>query len=287
MAGCAYYVNLIACGAGQGLCDAASLGLICFGSAKLPYHKAICHPVCLCSDLSELEWKLSMVRASTDLQQEIRSWQDAALSDVMVNQPLRMLQAAVDMKRRPRLSAPVERMPSNPMITELSVDELPLEIARINGLKLKQRAAAEYENGQYEDALHSCRQALWFDKNDHELLYLMALSCYAGKNFKEAVSHVTACLEINGQYRPAITLQATLLREDSAVEVCERECRERILHLIYNRFDGYDRQLDGPRLDRYNAILDELLHDYIRQGDAANQLLIQHHKLRLNRIAAL
>jgi len=69
MAACSYYVNLIACGAGQGLCDAASLGLICFGSPKLPYHKTICHPVCLCNDLPELEWKLSKVLGSADLQQ--------------------------------------------------------------------------------------------------------------------------------------------------------------------------------------------------------------------------
>lgn len=287
MAKSTYYVNLIACGAGQGLCDAASLGLICFGSAKLPYHKAICHPVCLCNDLSELEWKLSMVRASADLQAEIRSWQDAALSDMMVTQPLRILQAAVDMKRRRTSSLAVDHALSNPIITELTVDELPQDIARINSTKLKQRAQAEYEKGHYGEVVHLCRQALWFDKADHELFYLMALAGYALKDFKQALSDVAECLKINERFQPAITLQSILQREDSVDDADSIQCRARIVYLIHNRFDGYDRELDGNRLEQYNAILDELLHDYIRQGDANNQMLVQHHKLRLNEIAAL
>ncbi len=286
MAKCSCYVNLIACGAGQGLCDAASLGLICFGSAKLPYHKAICHPVCLCNDLSELEWKLSMVRGSSDLQQEIRSWQDAALSDVMVTQPLRILQAAVDMKRRRASSVSARHVQSSSIITELAVEELPQEVARINAIKLKHRAEAEYEKGNYDDAIHSCRQALWFDKSDHELFYLMALACYAGKDFKSALSNVAECLEINDQFRPAITLQAILLREDLVEDADYTQCRARIMYLIYNRFDGYDKELDSKRIEQYNKILDELLQNYISNGDATNQLLIEHHKLRLNRIAA-
>ena len=287
MAACSYYVNLIACGAGQGLCDAASLGLICFGSPKLPYHKVICHPVCLCNDLSELEWKLAMVRGSSDLQQEIRSWQDAALSDVMVTQPLRILQAAVDMKRRRGASDSPGRMSSNSIITEISVGELPEEIARINSTKLKQRAQAEYENGNFEDALHSCKQALWFDKTDYELFYMAALAGYAGKNFKSALSDVTECLKINERFRPAITLQAMLQCEDAVEDDYHKQCRARVTYLIQNRFDGYDKELDGGRIKEYNAILDELLHGYIRQRDSANQFLIQHHKMRLNRIAEL
>ena len=287
MAGCSYYVNLIACGAGQGLCDAASLGLICFGSAKLPYHKAICHPVCLCNDLSELEWKLSMVRSSTDLQLEIRSWQDAALSDMMVTQPLRILQAAVDIKRRRTSSVSVDHLLSNPIITELTVEELPQDIARINSTKLKQRAQAEYEKGNYEEAAHNCRQALWFDKTDHELLYLIALAYYAIKDHQKALSSVTECLNMNELFMPAKTLKQVLLHEDAGEDANQAHCRARVLYLVYNRFDGYDREIDGNNIDSYNAILDELLHDYIRQGDTTNQLLIQHHKLRLNKIAAL
>ena len=287
MSGCTYYVNLIACGAGQGLCDAASLGLICFGSAKLPYHKATCHPVCLCNDLSELEWKLSMVRGSPDLQQEIRSWQDAALSDTMVTQPMRILQAAVDLKRRHLSAASVGQASSNSIITELSVAELPQEIARVNSTKLKQLAQTEYEKGDYEEAIHRCRQALWFDKTDHELFYLIALVYYAVKDHKKALSSVVECLNINELFRPAITLKQVLLHDDSGEDAHYAKCRARVICLVYNRFNGFDREIDGNNIELYNAILDELLHGYIEDGDTTNQLLIQHHKLRLNRIAAL
>jgi len=287
MSRCSYYVNLIACGAGQGLCDAASLGLICFGSAKLPYHKAVCHPVCLCSDLSELEWKLSMVRSSVDLQQEIRSWQDTALSDMMVTQPIRILQAAVDMKRRKVSSALAGRASSGNIITELAVEELPREVARINSLKLKQRAQAEYEKCNYEEALHNCRQALWFDKTDHELFYLTALASYAARDCKGALSNLTECIKLNENYRPAITLQSILMRDEVYDAAACEQCKDRLLYLVYNSFKGFDSELDGKNMGVYNQILDELLHDYINQGDTTNQLLIQHHKLRLNRIAAL
>ncbi len=288
MSKCSYYVNLIACGAGQGLCDAASLGLICFGSPKLPYHKAICHPVCLCSDLSELEWKLSMVRNSPDLQQEIRVWQDLALSDLMVTQPIRILQAAVDMKRRAisPINA-VEKSSAWPIITGLAVEELPQEDTRINSTKLKQIAQLEYGKANYEEAIHRCRQALWFDKNDHELHYLAALAGYANKDFKGALSSVEDCLNINEKFAPANTLKQVMMYENTAEDARYTECRARILYLVYNRFEGYDRERDGKNVDLYNAILNELLHDYIKQGDTVNQLLIQHHKLRLNRIAAL
>jgi len=287
MAESSYYVNLIACGAGQGLCDAASLGLICFGSAKLPYHKVICHPVCLCNDLSEFEWKLQMVRASSDLQQEIRSWQDAALSDKMVTQPIRILQEAVEMKRRRSSTAPAGQPKSYGIATELALDELPQEVAGINSTKLKQRARSEYENGNYEDAAHNCRQALWFDKADHELFYLLALACYAGKDFRAASINVAECLKISEHFRPAITLQSILKCDRPVEDIDCSECRARIIYLIYNRFDGFSKELDGSRMEKYNAILDELFHDYIQQGDKINQLLVQHHKLRLNRIAAL
>lgn len=287
MAKSTYYVNLIACGAGQGLCDAASLGLICFGSPKLPYHKAICHPICLCNDLSELEWKLSMVRNSADLQSEIRSWQDAALSDRMVTQPLRILQAAVEMKRR-RISPilPGRRHTEN-IVTGMAVEELPVDSAQLNVLKLKQRAQAEYEKGNYEEVIHRCRQALWFDNADHELFYLTALAHYAIKDHKKALSSVTECLNRNETFGPAKTLKQVLLHDGSGEDALYESCRARVMHLIYNRFDGYDKEVDGKHLECYNAILDELMNDYIRQRDTTNQLLVQHHKMRLNRIADL
>jgi len=205
----------------------------------------------------------------------------------MVTQPLRILQAAVDIKKRRSSSGAVARLPANPVITELSVEELPQEFARINSTKLKQRAQAEYEKKHYEAALHNCRQALWFEPADHELLYLMALACYAVNDFKNAALHAAECLKANECFRPAITLQSILQREGTAEISYDTQCRARIIYLIYNRFDGYDKDLDGQHMHTYNAILDELLHDFIRQGDITNQLLIQHHKLRLNRIAEL
>ena len=284
MSACSYYINLIACGAGQGLCDAASLGLICFGSPKLPYHNAICHPFCLCRDLSELEWKFSMVRNSIDLQQEIRNWQDTALSDIMITGPLRLLQTAVDMKKRRISSGSIKQAAPNPVITELNVGGVPQEINRINMTKLIQMAQSEYEKGNYEEAIHHYKQALWFDKNDHELLYLLALTCYAANDYKNALSNVADSLKNNDRFRPAITLQSILLRDTPNEKNHHAECRARVLHLIYNRFEGYDSFFDRKNLDTYNYILDELLQEYIENGDTTNQLLIQHHKLRLNRI---
>jgi len=287
MAACSYYVNLIACGAGQGLCDAASLGLICFGSAKLPYHKAICHPMCLCSDLSELEWKLAMVRNSIDLQVDIRSWQDAALSDMMVLKPLRILQAAVDKKRRRRSSLTAGQPTLKQIVTELAVEGLPQDIGRINSTKLKPQAQAEYENGNYEEVIHRCKQALWLDKSDHELFYLMALAYYAIKDHKSALSALAECLNINGLFGPAKTLRKVLLHDTSGDDTIYENCRDRVMYLIYNRFNGYDREMDGRNLKYYNMILDDLTNNYITQRDITNQLLVQHHKLRLNEIAVL
>lgn len=287
MSGCSYYVNLIACGAGQGLCDAASLGLICFGSPRLPYHKAICHPVCLCNDLSELERKLSLVRGSLDLQDEIRSWQDTALSEVMVKNPLRILQTAADMKKRQTSSVSYRRKPQGIIATELNVSELPEKAGLINSMRLKQCAQTDYEKGDFEEALHRCRQALWFDKTDHELFYLMGLAYYAINNQREALSSVSECLNINELFGPAKALKQVLLRDVQSEDVLNSDCRERIMYLIYNRFEGYDQELDGIHFERYNTILDELMNNYIRQCDTTNQLLIQHHKLRLSEIAGL
>lgn len=285
MSSCSYYVNLIACGAGQGLCDAASLGLICFGSARLPYHRAVCHPVCLCQDLTELEWKLAMVRNSADLQEEIRCWQDTALSDMMVKQPIRLLQAAVEMKRqRP---AKTGKAPQGLLCTTLAVEELPERVDYINSVKLRQLAQAEHEKGNYAEAIHRYKQALWFDRSDHELFYQLAVAYYAAGDYKNAFVSLTDCLKINGQFRPALTLQAILQCECQDSIAHYAKCRDRVLYLIQNRFNGFDKITDGGNLAIYNLILDELLQQHINNRDIMNQLLVQHHKLRLNSIAGL
>ncbi|MDA8428601.1 MAG: FkbM family methyltransferase [Geobacteraceae bacterium] len=290
MSACSYYVNLIACGAGQGLCDAASLGLICFGTPSLPYHRAICHPTCLCRDLAELEWKLSLVRNSVDLQQEIIAWQDAALSDRMVTQPLRLLQAAVEKKRNSRQSTKrVGRTAPSPLITELAVKDLLPSVGRINSEKLKQRAQTEYETGDYEDAIHSCRQALWFDGADSELYYLIALAYYAVNDVNNAQVNITESLRIHNTYRPAMTLN-NVLKLDSAAsdeEGCHAYYTARVANLVYHNFIDYDKQADDKHIERYNSIVDEMMKKYIELNDIETYVFTQHYKQRLNKIAGL
>ena len=284
MTSCTYYVNLIACGAGQGLCDAASLGLICFGSSKLPYHRSICHPHCLCANLSELELKFAIVRTSKDLRQEILAWQDSALSDVMVRNPVRIIQEAVELKRRQLTNC---RSTVNQIITELTVCELSQEPARINCLKLKQRAQEEYERGSYEESAHTCRQILWFDASDYQALFMSALAYYAANDKKMALERVTECLNVNDQFNPARTLKQVLRHEYIDDGGLYERCRSRVLYLINNRFNGFDRVIDGGNISTYNNILGELIHHYMLSRDVTNQLLVQHHKIRLNQLADL
>ena len=290
MSACSYYVNLIACGAGQGLCDAASLGLICFGSPKLPYHQAICHPLCLCRDVFELEWKFSMVRGSTELQQEIVAWQDAALSDKMVTAPVRILQAAVEKKRKLRQSAKTSGSTTSlPVDTALAVGDLLPSVGRINSERLKAKALAEYEKGNYEEAIHGCRQALWFDESDNELYYLMALACYSAGDGKNAQLNLTESLKLNDKYRPAITL-GNVLKYGGTNPEEEKQysyCSARVAYLIYHNFINYDQQIDGGNLELYNSILDEMMKKYIELEDLETYISTQHYKRRLNRIAGL
>ncbi|HEY3308058.1 MAG TPA: hypothetical protein VGJ93_06355 [Desulfuromonadaceae bacterium] len=83
----------------------------------------------------------------------------------------------------------------------------------------------------------------------------MALASYAGKDFKNALSNVAECLSINEQFRPAITLQSILC--DDSGDTYYTHCRARIMYPIYNRFDDYDNEVDGKRIEQYNAIMDD------------------------------
>jgi hypothetical protein len=87
-------------GAGQGLADAASLGCICFGEQDKPYHRLLCHPLALCGDLQELPKRVRRVQASRDLQEEIRIWQEKKLQRHFVEEPLALLGAALERKRK-------------------------------------------------------------------------------------------------------------------------------------------------------------------------------------------
>ncbi|MGH9775220.1 MAG: hypothetical protein ACRD50_09770 [Candidatus Acidiferrales bacterium] len=98
LAGCRYFIAATAAGAGQSLCDAASLGCITIGVSELVYHRMLCHPECLCEDLEELPKKFRRVAASHDLQREVLHWQDQKLREHFIESPLALLRTAVEKK---------------------------------------------------------------------------------------------------------------------------------------------------------------------------------------------
>ena len=96
-----YYLGLgRGSGAGQGLADAASLGCLCFGEQDKPYHRLLCHAETLCGDLQELPRRVKRVNASRDLQEEIRSWQEAKLQKHFIDEPVALLNEAIEKKRK-------------------------------------------------------------------------------------------------------------------------------------------------------------------------------------------
>ena len=99
LADCRYYVSLFAFGPGQALVDAASVGALVFGTARLPYHRLICHPACLCADLEELPRRFRQVCQSANLQAEVHAWQDTALQTHFNTAPRNLLAEAINRKR--------------------------------------------------------------------------------------------------------------------------------------------------------------------------------------------
>lgn len=105
MASCRYYVAVgTIAGAGQALCDAASLGCLCIGQQDKAFHRLICHPAALCASMIELPRRMKAIAASRDLQAEIEAWQEAALRDFFQKRPLALLEEALSMKRGRGLS---------------------------------------------------------------------------------------------------------------------------------------------------------------------------------------
>jgi hypothetical protein len=99
MARCRYYVAVgTIAGAGQAICDAASLGCLCIGQQEKAFHRLICHPAALCTGMIELPCRLRAIVGSRDLQEEVRAWQDAALRDFFQRRPLALLEEAISMK---------------------------------------------------------------------------------------------------------------------------------------------------------------------------------------------
>lgn len=94
-----YFIGLAAVGAGQALCDAASLGLACVGTPALVYHRMICAPPSLCTDLDRAIALVKQVHRDPSFRASIVASQDVALDLKMREAPLRRLELAGDQKR--------------------------------------------------------------------------------------------------------------------------------------------------------------------------------------------
>jgi hypothetical protein len=111
MARCKYYVAVgIINGAGQAICDAASLGCLCIGQQEKAFHRLICHPAALCAHMMELPRRLKAITGSRDLQEEIREWQDTQLRDFFERRPLALLEQAISIKSGSREGQGVARV---------------------------------------------------------------------------------------------------------------------------------------------------------------------------------
>ncbi len=103
IASCKYYIGVgRASGGGQGLVDAVSLGAIAFGEQDKPFHRLVCHPACLCSDMAELPRRFKTIESSSVLQDEVIAWQDQAICRHFIERPLTVLEKVSDIKRKSR-----------------------------------------------------------------------------------------------------------------------------------------------------------------------------------------
>ena len=110
MSECKYYISTLVAGAGQGICDAASLGCICIGKSDIPCHKIICHPMCFCESKDDISAKMKQISQSPGLHKEILDWQDRMLNKYFVDQPLGLLHKAVEIKRASALKQETKRV---------------------------------------------------------------------------------------------------------------------------------------------------------------------------------
>jgi len=100
MAKCKYYIGVGRLGgAGQALCDAASLECICIGDMARPYHRLVCHPELLCKDLFDLVGKFKKVLNSFSLQNEAIIYQQQALKRYFFEEPFKIFEKAIMLKK--------------------------------------------------------------------------------------------------------------------------------------------------------------------------------------------
>ncbi len=204
MAGCRYAVS-IATWAGQAVCDAASLGLISFGSPIVEYHKMICHPECLCADLPDLARKMRRVRESRDLQTEIIDWQDRSLKDWMVDYPLGVLEQAVELKRASTANRAFRKDGGRrkDLCLPMDIDNLGEGSEITNIHRLCDDAVEAINTVRFETALHRVSQALWLHPEIPELYYLAAVALDRSGKREDARQFLDKCLAMKPDYRPA------------------------------------------------------------------------------------
>jgi len=100
MSRCKYYVAVgTIAGAGQAICDAASLQCICIGQRDKAFHRLICHPAALCASMIELPGRLKVIADSRELQAEVLAWQESAVRDFFQRKPMKILEEAIAMKQ--------------------------------------------------------------------------------------------------------------------------------------------------------------------------------------------
>jgi hypothetical protein len=98
---CTYYISIgRSSGAGQGLCDAASLSCICFGETSKVYHALVCHQAGLCANTAEMSRGLRELVSSRHRQREMVEWQDEAMREHFARRPIAILEKAIAIKRK-------------------------------------------------------------------------------------------------------------------------------------------------------------------------------------------
>lgn len=97
---CKYYIAVGRySGPGQGIREAAALGLICIGEQDKLYHQMVCHPKLLCKDMVSMPKILKELVVSPQLQKEALEYQYKALEQKFAKEPLELLKKAVAMKQ--------------------------------------------------------------------------------------------------------------------------------------------------------------------------------------------
>ncbi len=285
-----YYLNLIACGAGQGLCDAASIGLICFGSAKLKYHQAICHPFCLCSDIIDFKHKYRFVSNSNDLQQEILAWQDLMLNDRMVQQPLQMLQTAVELKLKDHIKFRIQKQfaPSFE-ITPLTVGDEQPEIMALNYSKLKELANASYNNNMFEKTIDNCKQALFFNESDVYIYLLLACAYYALNDKCKSLEYLDKSKNIDKNYKAADNLIGMIgagYIEDNYLpsRIHHNSCITKLENYLVQKVIWQIDDFDLNNIDLYDEIIPTILTSLQKVGDYETSRLIVHLIIQLKSV---